>query len=154
MRRLQQEEQLVGADLSDEDIKNGVPVSVDVNGSPDGRTHRYRAKSHSGLIDIERVRHYEVSEYWEPVYAPKRGGLILDPADFYILASRDPVKVPPSHAAEIAGLRHAGGRVPRALRGLFRSRLRTPGCRRAKVRARCWKCAPMRCPSSSSTGRW
>lgn len=33
--------------------------------------------------------------------APRRGGLVLDPADFYILASRGTVKVPPTHAAEM-----------------------------------------------------
>jgi dCTP deaminase len=35
------------------------------------------------------------------VYAPHRGGLVLDPAEFYILASREAVKVPPTHAAEM-----------------------------------------------------
>ena len=35
------------------------------------------------------------------VYAPSRGGLVLDPADFYILASREAVKVPPTYAAEM-----------------------------------------------------
>ena len=61
----------------------------------------YRAKSHAGLIDVDKVRHYDVHEYWEPVYAPSRGGLVLDPDDFYILASEKPVKVPPTHAAEM-----------------------------------------------------
>src|SRR5213079_3798978 len=61
----------------------------------------FRAKNHAGLIDIDRIGQYDVSEYWEPVHAPRRGGLILDPADFYILASRDPVRVPPTHAAEM-----------------------------------------------------
>jgi dCTP deaminase len=76
-------------------------VSVDVRGSASDGLIGYRAKSHSGLIDIDRVRHYEASDFWEPVHAPRRGGLILDPAEFYILASRDPVKIPPTHAAEM-----------------------------------------------------
>jgi dCTP deaminase len=53
------------------------------------------------LIDVDKVRHYEVLDYWEPVHAPRRGGLVLDPADFYILASRESVKVPPTYAAEM-----------------------------------------------------
>jgi len=99
MRRLQQEVDLVGSVDRDE-IRNGVPVSVDVRGGSSGLIG-YRAKNHAGLIDVDRVRHYDAHEYWEPVYAPRRGGLVLDPDDFYILASEKPVKVPPTHAAEM-----------------------------------------------------
>ena len=92
---------MVGSAISEDDIRNGVPVSVDVRGTDTGGLIGYRAKSHSGLIDIDKVRHYDAAEFWEPVHAPRRGGLILDPAEFYILASRDPVKIPPPHAAEM-----------------------------------------------------
>lgn len=101
MRRLQLEHQVVGSAISEDDIRNGVPVSVDVRGTDTGGLIGYRAKSHSGLIDIDRIRYYDAAEFWEPVQAPRRGGLILDPAEFYILASRDPVKIPPTHAAEM-----------------------------------------------------
>jgi dCTP deaminase len=101
MRRLQLEHQVVGSAISEDDIRNGVPVAVDVRGTETGGLIGYRAKSHSGLIDIDKVRHYDAAEFWEPVHAPRRGGLILDPAEFYILASRDPVKIPPTHAAEM-----------------------------------------------------
>ncbi len=100
MRRLQAEHQVV-ASISGEDIRNGVPVTVDVQGDKSGGLIGYKARSHAGLIDIDKVRHYEVLDYWEPVYSPRRGGLVLDPADFYILASREAVKVPPTHAAEM-----------------------------------------------------
>jgi dCTP deaminase len=100
MRRLQQQFQVVGS-IDEQDIRNGVPVSVDIRGERSDGLIGYRAKSHSGLIDIDRVRHYDVRDFWEAVHAPHRGGLVLDPADFYILASREPVKVPPTHAAEM-----------------------------------------------------
>jgi len=100
MKRLHQEQQLVGS-ISEEEIRNGVPVSVDVQGEGSGRPIGYKARDHAGLIDIDKLRHYEVLDYWEPVYAPRRGGLVLDPADFYILGSREAVKVPPTHAAEM-----------------------------------------------------
>ena len=100
MRRLQAEHQVV-ASISGDDIRNGVPVTVDVQGSASGGLIGYKARSHAGLIDIDKVGYYEVRDYWEPVYAPHRGGLVLDPADFYILASREAVKVPPTHAAEM-----------------------------------------------------
>ena len=100
MRRLQEEHQVV-ASISGDDIRDGVPVTVDVQGDKSGGLIGYKAKSHAGLIDIDKVRHYDVLDYWEPVHAPRRGGLVLDPADFYILASREAVKVPPTYAAEM-----------------------------------------------------
>jgi len=101
MRRLQEEFQLVDAGVEQDEIRNGVPITVDVRGETSGGVIGYKAKTHSGLIDIDKERHYEVSEFWEPVRAPKRGGLVLDPADFYILASTGSVRVPATHAAEM-----------------------------------------------------
>ena len=99
-RELQKQHHLVGS-IPLEDIRDGVPVSVDVLGEASDGIIGYRAKSHSGLIDIDRIRHYEVLDFWEPVRAPRKGGLVLDPADFYILASREAVRVPPHYAAEM-----------------------------------------------------
>jgi len=101
-KRLQEEFGLVDRVLSDEDIKNGVPITVDVHGSASNNgIIGYKAKSHSGLIDVDRVGHYNWQEFWDVVPAPGPQGLILDPADFYILASREAVRVPPGYAAEM-----------------------------------------------------
>jgi dCTP deaminase len=101
LRRLQEQVQLVTSTTSEEDIRNGVPITVDVRGERSGGVIGFKARSHSDLIDIDLERHYEITDFWEPVYAPSRGGLVLDPADFYILASEGAVRVPPSHAAEM-----------------------------------------------------
>ena len=99
---LQQQFRLVDSELSDDDIKHGVPITVDVIGGPEtDYVIGYRAKNHTGLIDIDRVHHYRTDEFWDPVRAPGTPGLILDPADFYILASRESVRVPPGFAAEM-----------------------------------------------------
>ena len=93
---------LVDRDLLDDDMKKGVPITVDVIGKPEtGHIIGYRAKNHAGLIDIDRVGYYSIDEFWDPVRAPGELGLILDPTDFYILASRESVKVPPGFAAEM-----------------------------------------------------
>jgi dCTP deaminase len=101
LRRLQEQVQLVTSNTSEEDIRNGVPITVDVRGERSGGVIGFKARSHSDLIDIDRERHYEITDFWEPVHVPSRGGLVLDPADFYILASEGAVRVPPSHAAEM-----------------------------------------------------
>jgi dCTP deaminase len=101
LRRLQEQVQLVTSTTGEEDIRNGVPITVDVRGERSGGVIGFKARSHSDLIDIDLERHYEITDFWEPVLAPSRGGLVLDPADFYILASEGAVRVPPSHAAEM-----------------------------------------------------
>ncbi|MEO5764532.1 MAG: 2'-deoxycytidine 5'-triphosphate deaminase [Casimicrobiaceae bacterium] len=100
LRQLQKEHELVGS-VSEDAIRNGVPVSVDVRGERSGGLIGYKSKNHAGLIDIDRVREYDIWDYWDPVFAPRRGGLVLDPAEFYILASREPVNIPPTLAAEM-----------------------------------------------------
>ncbi len=75
-------------------------VSIDLD-QPAGDPVGWRAKRHGGLIDLRGIGAHEVHEFWEPLYT--RGGrLILDPEEFYILASRESVKVPPGKAAEMA----------------------------------------------------
>jgi dCTP deaminase len=61
----------------------------------------WRAKPHAGLIDLDRIGHYDPLDYWEPVTAHHRR-IILDPGAFYILVSREAVHVPPDYAAEMA----------------------------------------------------
>ncbi len=78
-----------------------LPFSVDVVGSGPGSLIGYRAKKHAGLIDIDRPRHYRWQEYWEPVHAVAGRGLVLDPEDFYILASKEMIAVAADHAAEM-----------------------------------------------------
>jgi dCTP deaminase len=108
LRVLHARERLV--DDSDADVADGIAVSVDLSGliapSPQaGEGTRgivgYRAKRHTGLIDVERHATYDVAEFWEPIRARDDRSLILDPDEFYILASKEAVQVPPDYAAEM-----------------------------------------------------
>jgi dCTP deaminase len=80
------------------DIDSGIAVSVDLSG--ENGVIGYRAKRHTGVVDIDAVGACAVEDYWEPIAARERR-LILDPDEFYILASREAVHVPPTHAAEM-----------------------------------------------------
>jgi len=76
-------------------------VSIDLKGQEDGAIIGYRAKRHSGLVDLRGLKAHAAAEYWEPLYAPN-GTLVLDPEEFYILASREAVTIPIDQAAEMA----------------------------------------------------
>lgn len=76
-------------------------VSIDLKGQQEGDVIGYRAKRHSGLVDLRKLEGHAAAEYWEPLYAPN-GTLVLDPEEFYILASREAVEIPIDQAAEMA----------------------------------------------------
>ncbi|MCJ2079581.1 2'-deoxycytidine 5'-triphosphate deaminase [Methylobacterium sp. E-016] len=80
-------------------FQGGVAVSVDLAGF-DGLIG-YRAKRHTGLVDVDAPGRHAAAEFWEPLPADGSGSLILDPGQFYILASKESVQVPPDHAAEM-----------------------------------------------------
>jgi dCTP deaminase len=110
LRALHARERLVDDDEAD--VSDGIAVSVDLSGfalpiaapkaeGKEGALVGYRAKRHTGLIDVERRARYEVAEFWEPIRARDDERIILDPNEFYILASKEAVQVPPDYAAEM-----------------------------------------------------
>lgn len=102
LRELHAEVPLVDDTRGPADIyKGSIAVSIDLEGTEASGLIGYRARRHTGLIDIDRVDHYEAMDFWEPIFRRGDGRLILDPNDFYILASREAVTVPPDHAAEM-----------------------------------------------------
>ena len=96
----QREARLVDRTLADADIKNGVPMSVDLSGAHSDGLIGYRAKRHSGVVDMDKPGVHPHQDFWEPLYAD-RGQLILDPGEFYILVSKEAIHVPVGCAAEM-----------------------------------------------------
>ncbi len=87
-----------GSDAAD--VVDEVPLSVDLVGNEAGLVG-YRAKRHTGLVDVDMVGACPVIDYWEPIHVREKKRLILDPDQFYILASKEAVQVPPTQAAEM-----------------------------------------------------
>ncbi len=81
-------------------ISDGLGFSVDLK-PKDGDLVGFRAKRHSGVVDLSKLGHYDPAEYWEEVRT-KDGRIILDPGAFYILVSREAIAIPPDCAAEMA----------------------------------------------------
>ncbi len=83
-------------------ISEGLGFSVDLRGTGAGPVLvGFRAKPHTGVIDLDRIGHYVPSDYWEDIRTAE-GRIILDPGAFYILVSRESVHIPPGYAAEMA----------------------------------------------------
>ena len=74
-------------------------VGVDLD-SGEGGIVGFRGRRHAGVVDLDRIDGHDPRDFWEPLSAPK-GELLLDPGEFYILASREAVEIPVMQAAEM-----------------------------------------------------
>ncbi|MBP2148536.1 MULTISPECIES: 2'-deoxycytidine 5'-triphosphate deaminase [Xanthobacter] len=99
---LQSAECLVDA-ASPDVAAGGIALGVDLAGDALGGLMGFRAKKHTGVIDVDQAGVLDVADFWEPIHvrADRPASLVLDPDAFYILASREAVHVPPDYAAEM-----------------------------------------------------
>ncbi|MGH7030697.1 MAG: 2'-deoxycytidine 5'-triphosphate deaminase [Stellaceae bacterium] len=90
-----------GSPIGRELIEGGLAVTVDVSGALQSGFVGYKSRKHTPVIDVDKINHYNVQDFWDLVFANNDRGIILDPEDFYILASREPVAIPTDQAAEM-----------------------------------------------------
>ncbi len=90
-----------GSPIGRELIEGGLAVTVDISGTLQDGFVGYKARKHTPVIDVDLTNYYNVHDFWDPVFKSEGEGIILDPEDFYILASREPVAIPTDQAAEM-----------------------------------------------------
>ena len=95
----------------------GVDLSVPLAG--------YRARRHAGVIDLDRENGHDPRDFWEPL-EPRRSELLLDPGEFYILASKEAVEIPVLEAAEMTPIDPAVGEFRVHYAGFFDPGFGTP----------------------------
>ena len=81
-------------------IDQGLAFSVDLRPKTNDLVG-YRAKPHTGLIDLDKLSYYQPHDFWEELRTDT-AAIILDPDAFYILVSRESVHIPANYAAEMA----------------------------------------------------
>ena len=101
---LQERHQLVRFD--DEtivSINDGIGLSVNLVPQEKTGLVGWRARKHAGLIDVDKPASQPAARFWEAVTEADlfKGGLVLNPDEFYILASQEFVIVPADYAAEM-----------------------------------------------------
>ncbi len=96
-------------------VDEGLWFSVDLKG-PD-EVVGWRARRNTPVLDLDKVDYYDPYEFWEPVRRTSQ--LILQPDEFYILGSRERVRVPPVYAAEMVPYDQAMGEFRVHYAGFF-----------------------------------
>ncbi|MFA6206009.1 MAG: 2'-deoxycytidine 5'-triphosphate deaminase [Methylocystis sp.] len=99
-------------------LRDGVVLRVALDADAFGGIIGYRAQKHTDVIDVDRIGAYRIDDYWERLPA-RDGRLILDPGDFYILASHERLAIPPDLAAEMAPMDAAIGEFRVHYAGFF-----------------------------------
>jgi len=99
-------------------LREGLALSVALSGAPDAIVG-YRAIKNGDVIDVDRPRGYAAADFWEPIRARPDGRLILDPDEFYVLASREKLQIPADLAAEMAPIDPAIGEFRVHYAGFF-----------------------------------
>ncbi|HEY1944685.1 MAG TPA: 2'-deoxycytidine 5'-triphosphate deaminase [Roseiarcus sp.] len=99
-------------------LRDGLVVHVGLSGKS-GEIVGYRAIKNGDVIDVDRPRGYAAEDFWEPLRARRDGRLILDPDEFYILASRERMQIPSDLAAEMAPIDPAIGEFRVHYAGFF-----------------------------------
>jgi dCTP deaminase len=106
---------LIDGDL---DLREGLIMRVALGGTA-GQIVGYRAQKNGDIIDVDCPGAYSANEFWEPIRARQDKRLILDPDEFYILASREKMQIPPDLAAEMAPIDPAIGEFRVHYAGFF-----------------------------------
>lgn len=82
-------------------IDRGLRTTIALAGHAGADTVAYKAKKNAPPVDLTKVAAHDVAQFWETIPSQQSGRLILNPGDFYLLASREMFRIPPSFAAEM-----------------------------------------------------
>ena len=100
-------------------VSGGLFLSVDLSRQAKLQYVGYRARRSSALIDLDQTGRYEIRDFWERVSPDRHGKLILEPEEFYLLVSRERVRVPAGLAAEMAAYDPTSGELRTHYAGFF-----------------------------------
>jgi dCTP deaminase len=121
LQRLHDEGKLILSSTPEQNYieRNMLRLSVDLHGEGKGGLIGYRAKKHTDRIDLDLIGHYEALDFWEPIHYHRDPPLILDPDAFYILVTKEAVRIPPELAAEMVAYDTAVGEFRVHYAGFF-----------------------------------
>jgi dCTP deaminase len=100
-------------------INDGLCMGVDLSGRHTDGIIGYRAHANPPVVDLNRVGFYDPQDFWEPIKRPTRDSYILEANRFYILASKERIRVPPEYAAEMVVYDAGAGEIRTHYAGFF-----------------------------------
>ena len=100
-------------------INDGLCMGVDLSGRHTDGIIGYRAHANPPVVDLSRIGFYDPQDFWEPIKRPNRDSYILEANRFYILASKERIRVPPDYATEMVVYDAGAGEIRTHYAGFF-----------------------------------
>ena len=100
-------------------FNDGLGMGIDLSGRHTGSIIGYRAHPNPPAVDLARIDAYDPAEFWEPIKRPGRDAYILEANRFYILVSKERIRVPPDFAAEMVVYDAGAGEIRTHYAGFF-----------------------------------
>ncbi len=97
-------------------LNGGLFLSIDLSNQ---EFVGYRAKRNSALLDLSKSAYYDPTDFWDKVRAERGMRIVLEPEEFYLLVSRERVRIPPEYAAEMAAYDPTSGELRTHYAGFF-----------------------------------
>ncbi len=109
-----------GEPVPDVDLRlaGGLFLSLDLRGDDAGRVG-FRSRDSATLLDLTDPAPRDPEPYWEPVTREVGDRVVLIPQRFYLLMSREAVRIPPTLAAEMTAYDPTSGELRSHYAGFF-----------------------------------
>lgn len=109
-----------GQKIPDDELRikdNVISFTVDLQSSV---VVGYRARHYvNELLDLSKIGEHDVARFWSPVERQNDGEFILEPNSFYIIATKERVRIPAGFAAEITPYDPSTGELRSHYAGFF-----------------------------------
>ena len=99
-------------------IDKGIFLRIDLQGGDNGVVG-FRARKISAIVDLSKLDYYDPIDFWEPIYRHRDNTLKLEPGEFYVLASKDRIRIPSEYAAEMVAYEGGCGELRTHYAGFF-----------------------------------
>jgi len=83
------------------DSNGGIVMNINLAGEKSNGIVGYKNLLIDCVLDFSKKNYYNPDDFFEPVYAPKNGKLILEKESFYIFSTKEYVRVPGNLASEM-----------------------------------------------------
>ena len=83
------------------DGNGGIVMNINLNGEKSDGIVGYKNMLIDQVLDFSKKDYYNPDDFFEPVYAPENGKLILEKESFYIFSTKEYIRVPGNFASEM-----------------------------------------------------
>jgi len=78
-----------------------IVMSIDINGGENDKIIGYKNLLIDSVLDFSKKNYHDPADFFEPIYSPKNGKLILEKESFYIFSTKERIRIPDSFASEM-----------------------------------------------------